>query len=274
MRSSGVSGAQVCSHVLHTPSTQSFLCRIRKPDAHPTVGVLFITDLCPFLCMLQQQCTISVAVVDYSGRTISVLLTGWPCEQTWRRSVSGLLNRASLDIAQCGPLCSLDTIFNAGRLQDQRRPKQYTLIRFQRQFLRALQVRWHRSLESVQKGPPTIYIAHEFFDALPVHQFQRTERGWRECLVDVAAPPEDPHPLRLVLAPNDTPASRLLLQRRMQALPPELREAPLITAAFPVLQLCSPYTFHSFRHSRLLRMWIIYAKFARVKVLLICADGH
>jgi hypothetical protein len=49
-----------------------------------------------------------------------------------------------------------------------------------------LQVRWHRSLEEVPRDAPAIFIAHEFFDALPVHQFQKTERGWCERLVDVA----------------------------------------------------------------------------------------
>lgn len=49
-------------------------------------------------------------------------------------------------------------------------------------------------------------------------QFQRTERGWRERLVDVA-PDDDPRHLRLVLAPRETPASRLLLPRRLQGLP-------------------------------------------------------
>ena len=34
------------------------------------------------------------------------------------------------------------------------------------------QVTWHRSLEEVPPDVPTIVIAHEFFDALPVHQFQ------------------------------------------------------------------------------------------------------
>ncbi len=38
------------------------------------------------------------------------------------------------------------------------------------------QVRWHRSLETVSSDSPAIYIAHEFFDALPVHQFQKTDR--------------------------------------------------------------------------------------------------
>lgn len=32
---------------------------------------------------------------------------------------------------------------------------------------------------------PSFIIANEFFDCLPIHQFQRVERGWRERLVDV-----------------------------------------------------------------------------------------
>ena len=43
-------------------------------------------------------------------------------------------------------------------------------------------VEWHETLDSVPGGP-TILIAHEFFDAMPVHQFTRTERGWCERLV-------------------------------------------------------------------------------------------
>ena len=55
----------------------------------------------------------------------------------------------------------------------------------------------------------TCAVAHEFFDALPVHQFQFTGKGcvpprrcdasfpgsWRERLVDVAGK-DSPHPLR------------------------------------------------------------------------------
>ncbi|CAN7059428.1 unnamed protein product, partial [Brassica rapa subsp. trilocularis] len=33
-------------------------------------------------------------------------------------------------------------------------------------------VHWHTTLEEVPSGVPTIIIAHEFYDALPVHQFQ------------------------------------------------------------------------------------------------------
>lgn len=80
----------------------------------------------------------------------------------------------------------------------------------------------------------SIYLAHEFFDALPVHKFevnlvgleelfkcfqgflngsrlwQRTQKGWREVLVDVQ--PDQPEQLRFVLAPSPTLASSTLVQ--------------------------------------------------------------
>lgn len=80
----------------------------------------------------------------------------------------------------------------------------------------------------------SIFLAHEFFDALPVHKFevnlvsfeellkgfqgflsgsclcQRTQKGWREVLVDIH--PEKPEQLRFVLAPSPTLASSALVQ--------------------------------------------------------------
>jgi hypothetical protein len=45
----------------------------------------------------------------------------------------------------------------------------------------ACQVTWHASLDAVPTAAPSIYIAHEFLDALPVHQFVRDpRRGWLE----------------------------------------------------------------------------------------------
>jgi NADH dehydrogenase [ubiquinone] 1 alpha subcomplex assembly factor 7 len=41
-----------------------------------------------------------------------------------------------------------------------------------------VRVRWRATLDEVpQEGPPTVYLAHEFFDALPVHQFVRDKGG-------------------------------------------------------------------------------------------------
>jgi SAM-dependent MidA family methyltransferase len=43
-------------------------------------------------------------------------------------------------------------------------------------------VAWHTALSEVQAGP-AIVVANEFFDALPIRQYLRTERGWCERLV-------------------------------------------------------------------------------------------
>ncbi|MBQ0821001.1 SAM-dependent methyltransferase [Microvirga sp. HBU67558] len=43
-------------------------------------------------------------------------------------------------------------------------------------------VAWHDRVEDVPPGP-TLLVANEFFDALPVRQFVGTERGWCERLV-------------------------------------------------------------------------------------------
>lgn len=45
-------------------------------------------------------------------------------------------------------------------------------------------VAWHDQLAEVPDGP-TLAVANEFFDALPVRQFQHIEAGWRERLVTV-----------------------------------------------------------------------------------------
>jgi NADH dehydrogenase [ubiquinone] 1 alpha subcomplex assembly factor 7 len=38
------------------------------------------------------------------------------------------------------------------------------------------QVTWHTVLDTVPASTPALYLAHEFFDALPVHQFVRDAR--------------------------------------------------------------------------------------------------
>ncbi|XP_078131256.1 protein arginine methyltransferase NDUFAF7, mitochondrial isoform X1 [Sander vitreus] len=72
-----------------------------------------------------------------------------------------------------------------------------------------LPVSWYRRLEDVPTGF-SIFLAHEFFDALPIHKFQRTQKGWREVMVDID--PEKPNQLRFVVAPSPTLASSTLVQ--------------------------------------------------------------
>ncbi len=43
--------------------------------------------------------------------------------------------------------------------------------------------KWCDRLDEVPKGP-ILFVANEFFDALPIRQFQKTLDGWRERMVD------------------------------------------------------------------------------------------
>ncbi len=43
---------------------------------------------------------------------------------------------------------------------------------------------WHSTLETVPTDQPLIIVANEFLDALPVRQFQKTEDGWVERVID------------------------------------------------------------------------------------------
>lgn len=67
--------------------------------------------------------------------------------------------------------------------------------------LRALQAekvpnaRWHDDLSTVPEGP-TLLVANEFFDALPIHQFEKLDGKWCERRVNAAA-----DGLELVLTP-------------------------------------------------------------------------
>ncbi len=84
--------------------------------------------------------------------------------------------------------------------------------------LGATPVTWHDRLEDVPDGP-TLLIANEFFDALPIRQIQKTNHGWFERLIDVDpdSPPDAPR-FRFVLEAFGSSGSRLV--------PDSLRDAP------------------------------------------------
>ncbi|XP_064402936.1 protein arginine methyltransferase NDUFAF7, mitochondrial-like [Halichondria panicea] len=67
-----------------------------------------------------------------------------------------------------------------------------------------VEVHWYKKLEDVPRGF-SYFFAHEFLDALPIHQFQKTPSGWREVLVDID--PSSEGRLRFVVAPGPTVAS-------------------------------------------------------------------
>ena len=73
---------------------------------------------------------------------------------------------------------------------------------------------WHDTLEEVPNGA-LLAVANEFFDALPVRQFQQTARGWRERLVGIE---DEEGGFGFVLVPSA--AAQTLV-------PPSLKVAPL-----------------------------------------------
>uniref|UniRef100_A0A8D8ZZ19 Protein arginine methyltransferase NDUFAF7 n=1 Tax=Cacopsylla melanoneura TaxID=428564 RepID=A0A8D8ZZ19_9HEMI len=64
-------------------------------------------------------------------------------------------------------------------------------------------VKWYSSIYDVPQKHFTFFLAHEFFDALPVHKLIKTENGWREILVDFSV---NTNELCYVKANNPTPA--------------------------------------------------------------------
>jgi NADH dehydrogenase [ubiquinone] 1 alpha subcomplex assembly factor 7 len=74
-------------------------------------------------------------------------------------------------------------------------------------------VQWHNHIADLPPGP-TIAVANEFFDALPIRQFQRKEDGWHERMVAIgeeqlclqlnpAIVPSAPLPDAVQTAPTD-----------------------------------------------------------------------
>jgi len=70
------------------------------------------------------------------------------------------------------------------------------------------EVHWHDSLRSVPKTF-SLFVGHEFLDALPIHKFVKSKEGWREVLVDIDTQSEEPK-LRYIISRNETPSCVLI----------------------------------------------------------------
>lgn len=57
---------------------------------------------------------------------------------------------------------------------------------------------------------PVLVVAHEFFDALPVYQFEYTTKGWLEVMIDIEESSQVEEHFKFVLAPAKTLASTFL----------------------------------------------------------------
>ncbi|XP_036326774.1 protein arginine methyltransferase NDUFAF7 homolog, mitochondrial [Rhagoletis pomonella] len=73
-------------------------------------------------------------------------------------------------------------------------------------------VYWHKRLEDVPRAF-SIVLAHEFFDALPVHKLQRDGKLWKEVLIDVnsrdSVDSDNQPDFRYVISKAQTPVSHL-----------------------------------------------------------------
>jgi NADH dehydrogenase [ubiquinone] 1 alpha subcomplex assembly factor 7 len=72
---------------------------------------------------------------------------------------------------------------------------------------------WHEGLETVPPGP-MLLVANEFFDALPIRQFERAKAGWCERMI---ALDETGERFRWVLAPPSPAAAALLSAQQRTA---------------------------------------------------------
>ncbi|CAG9834649.1 unnamed protein product [Diabrotica balteata] len=79
-----------------------------------------------------------------------------------------------------------------------------------------ISVNWYKNLYDIPKCF-TLLIAHEFFDALPIHKFVRTNKGYREVLIDIApgflgnSDINEPK-FRYVLSRHETPMQKKLIK--------------------------------------------------------------
>jgi len=70
-------------------------------------------------------------------------------------------------------------------------------------------IAWYKHLDDVPNAF-TLLVAHEFFDALPIHKFQKTDQGYREVLVDID--PATELNFRFVLSTAETPVGKLFIK--------------------------------------------------------------
>ncbi|XP_065172229.1 LOW QUALITY PROTEIN: protein arginine methyltransferase NDUFAF7 homolog, mitochondrial [Atheta coriaria] len=70
-------------------------------------------------------------------------------------------------------------------------------------------IRWYRNFSQLPPGF-SFLIAHEFFDALPIHKFVKTPEGYRELLIDIDE--TTPGKFRYVRAREQTPVGKMFIR--------------------------------------------------------------
>lgn len=82
----------------------------------------------------------------------------------------------------------------------------------------SIPVQWHETGETLPSEHPVFFIANEFFDALPLHQFVFTSQGWKERKIGWA----EEAGLRWQEDPSFESSLRVLIQEKTAFLLPSL----------------------------------------------------
>lgn len=95
----------------------------------------------------------------------------------------GCLEKANLNLVEVSPVLS-DIQAKRLCMKSERIDDNNSLIHREGISHQGIAVKWYKGLSDVPKMY-TMLVAHEFFDALPIHKFQKTENGYREILIDI-----------------------------------------------------------------------------------------
>ena len=110
--------------------------------------------------------------------------------------------------------------FHAAARPPSRRDQRSRCARCSSAALGRLQADLARRASTTCRDGPLLLVANEFFDALPVRQFEKTARGWRERMVGLA---DDGETLAFALAPGVTPFAAAAARRRRRRAGRDLR---------------------------------------------------
>ncbi|XP_050355622.1 protein arginine methyltransferase NDUFAF7 homolog, mitochondrial [Nymphalis io] len=103
-------------------------------------------------------------------------------------------------------------LFQANRLCATHRETDLELPHnYEGETVSGIKVYWYNDLKKVPNNF-SWYIAHEFFDVLPIHKFEKTENGWREILIDL-----ENEKLQYRIAANETQSVRTLIRPPLDA---------------------------------------------------------
>lgn len=120
------------------------------------------------------------------------------------------LKSASLHLVEVSPMLS-DIQARNLCMQNQIITDPDSMIHRQGISHEGIPVKWYKQLNDVPKAF-TLLVAHEFFDALPIHKFQKTDRGFREILIDIQ--PDQDLAFRYVVANEETPALKMFVNEK------------------------------------------------------------